>query len=486
MKNKILTLSLIFVMIVSAFPALTLTVYAADTEGWLWPVPARTPDHISSRFGPRTGGHHNGIDIAGNGHTVVATRSGVVVVALNCGHDAVRGNGCPYPCSRGNGTHVWLRHETPVGIFYSLYGHLRNGSVVISEGQRIAQGEAIGITGTTGWSTGYHLHFEVRQNGRRGTAVNTNPIQIDSRGIQYTSVRNPNIDMPTPPPTLEPTPSSVGAQIIPQVTSFTSNRTTGTTQDIFNFTATTNAPAYRVEILFSGDESGYGRGTMNMHGSNNGRTWTLNGNRLVAGTQMLMATAFTADGTGGGATVLIVTANDPAAPTDPRRNQIQNFTPFEPAQERFVTRDGAPTRERPYNDGRIIMSYNFGDSIRVTGVGTNSRGNRWYSVTGGWIYSGNLSTTNPFIVATPTPTPAPTLPPPPVPTPTPVPVTTPTPQTQTVTIHYNTNGGSGTPASHSATVIDNVATFWLTTTVPTRSGYVCTMDTIANSGNYSL
>jgi len=77
--------------------------------------------------------------------------------------------------------------------------------------------------------------------------------------------------------------------------------------------------------------------------------------------------------------------------------QIQNFTPIQPAEQRFTTRDFAPVRERPYNDGVVWFSTpHAGSVVMVNGYGTNTRNNRWYStVDGGWIYSGNLSTVNP-------------------------------------------------------------------------------------------
>jgi len=71
------------------------------------------------------------------------------------------------------------------------------------------------------------------------------------------------------------------------VNSLTANRTTGTTNDTFNFTATTNIAADRVELRFNGNST-----IFRMNSSNNGRTWTLNGNSLAAGNRTITVTAF--------------------------------------------------------------------------------------------------------------------------------------------------------------------------------------------------
>lgn len=100
---------------------------------------------ISSGFGMRWGRLHKGIDIAGSG-AVRAADNGRVISA---GWD-------------GNyGKSVLIDHGNGM---QTRYGHLRSISVKV--GDVVAQGKTIGVMGSTGQSTGVHLHFEVLQNGR--------------------------------------------------------------------------------------------------------------------------------------------------------------------------------------------------------------------------------------------------------------------------------------------------------------------------------
>ena len=126
--------------------------YAGATGSFVFPVASYV--YISSRFGERvhpiTGElkNHNGMDIASNmGTTVYAADGGKVVLAEWYG-----GYGNCIMIDHGNG-------------YKTLYGHL---SVIgVSEGQNVSQGAVIGAVGSTGNSTGPHLHFEVYANDSR-------------------------------------------------------------------------------------------------------------------------------------------------------------------------------------------------------------------------------------------------------------------------------------------------------------------------------
>lgn len=111
--------------------------------------------YVSSPFGPRT--HpiygqlrpHTGVDIAAAyGTAVTAAASGVVTLAV------------PDFGSVGYGTYVAIYH--PNGTT-TLYAHM--SALAVSPGQSVSQGQVIGYVGSTGASTGPHIHFEIRVNG---------------------------------------------------------------------------------------------------------------------------------------------------------------------------------------------------------------------------------------------------------------------------------------------------------------------------------
>ena len=118
--------------------------------GWMWPLP-QANNVITSKYGyrthPVTGKYklHTGIDLrASKGTNIYAAKAGTVVTA-------------EYSSSWGN--YVILSHG---GGYTSLYAHMTKMNVKV--GQTVKQGQVIGTVGSTGWSTGAHLHFELRKN----------------------------------------------------------------------------------------------------------------------------------------------------------------------------------------------------------------------------------------------------------------------------------------------------------------------------------
>ena len=104
---------------------------------------------ITSRFGPRASGNHTGLDIAGPvGTTIAAAAGGTVVFS---GWDNY-GLGYAVKISHGNGV------ET-------VYGHC--SQLYVQTGETVSAGQAIAAMGSTGNSTGSHLHLEIRVNGER-------------------------------------------------------------------------------------------------------------------------------------------------------------------------------------------------------------------------------------------------------------------------------------------------------------------------------
>jgi murein DD-endopeptidase MepM/ murein hydrolase activator NlpD len=112
---------------------------AVSLTGFIWPVEGR----LTSRYGPRWGRMHTGIDIAAPGGTPIgAAKAGTVLFTGWMG---------------GYGNLVVLDHGDDV---VTLYAH--QSRIAVNEGQALAQGQVLGYVGSTGHSTGNHLHFEVR------------------------------------------------------------------------------------------------------------------------------------------------------------------------------------------------------------------------------------------------------------------------------------------------------------------------------------
>ena len=138
-----------------------------------WPVPGYT--NRTSDYGPRWNAQHAGIDIAQSGIAnakVVAIASGTAKVWCNsCTHNYGKWNGSyiwSCGCGGGYGNYLSVDHGYYNGVHYrSVYAHLSR--ITVSTGQKVGKGQQVGNVGTTGHSSGYHLHFEIRKNG---TAVN--------------------------------------------------------------------------------------------------------------------------------------------------------------------------------------------------------------------------------------------------------------------------------------------------------------------------
>ena len=131
-------------------------------SGFLWPL-AGSINTVNSLFGSREDpithkpGNHSGIDIPAAKNTpIYASKSGVVVTSI-------LGSGGYW--SYGN--YVLISHSDGTS---TLYAHMEKRNV--SKGQVVKQGDVIGYVGTTGRSTGNHLHFEVRVNGSRVDPLN--------------------------------------------------------------------------------------------------------------------------------------------------------------------------------------------------------------------------------------------------------------------------------------------------------------------------
>lgn len=129
-------------------------------SGFVWPVPGFY--YVISPFNENRGYSHKGIDITGGGimgATCVAANGGTVIGSNNsCSHNWGKSGSCG--CGGGYGNYVLISHP---GGKTTMYGHL--SSVTVSTGQSVRKGQTIGYVGSTGWSTGAHLHYETRLNG---------------------------------------------------------------------------------------------------------------------------------------------------------------------------------------------------------------------------------------------------------------------------------------------------------------------------------
>ena len=119
---------------------------SAGDLSFRWPLPGYS--YISSPYGSRWGGFHTGIDISGGGvygASIVAAEAGTVILAAS---------------HYSYGNYVIVDHG---GGYSTLYAHM--SSIGCSVGDYVTKGQTIGYVGSTGNSTGPHLHFEVRING---------------------------------------------------------------------------------------------------------------------------------------------------------------------------------------------------------------------------------------------------------------------------------------------------------------------------------
>lgn len=121
-----------------------------------WPLDSLK---LADGFGPRAApcaacsSFHEGVDFdPGRGAPVYAIAAGVVVETANPNYAAL-------------GTYVVIQHTIDGVTIDSVYGHMQSGSMPLGVGDTVKVGQVIGLVGSTGASTGPHLHFELRING---------------------------------------------------------------------------------------------------------------------------------------------------------------------------------------------------------------------------------------------------------------------------------------------------------------------------------
>ncbi|MFC6734046.1 peptidoglycan-binding protein [Haladaptatus sp. DYSN1] len=122
-------------------PVMTTTAAAAQAD-FVWPV----SDHINSPYGPRGSGYHYGVDIDGETEDpIYASRAGTAYAAED---------------PSGYGQYIYIDHGDG---YVSEYGHVNSYDVY--DGEWVERGEQIAGMGTTGSSTGVHVHLEIEHDG---------------------------------------------------------------------------------------------------------------------------------------------------------------------------------------------------------------------------------------------------------------------------------------------------------------------------------
>ena len=151
----------------------------SDSASYWWPVDSDNST-ITSPYGQRL--HpiqkvwkmHNGIDIAISGGAspgvinILASNSGIVTkIITGCPTTNSDNDKSDNNCGGGYGNYIIVKHNDEQS---TLYAHLY--SINVSQGSRVNKGQIIGTMGSSGNSTGTHLHFEVRVNGNRQNPTN--------------------------------------------------------------------------------------------------------------------------------------------------------------------------------------------------------------------------------------------------------------------------------------------------------------------------
>lgn len=136
-------------------------------NGFIRPAAGR----LSSPFSERWGQFHYGTDIANAVNTpILAVSDGVVTNAKG---------GCPSigyygsKCGDGWGNYIWIKHTADGVQYEAVYAHLN--SIQVQVGQTVKQGDTVALMGTSGSSTGYHLHFELHKGSRQKNKNVLNP-----------------------------------------------------------------------------------------------------------------------------------------------------------------------------------------------------------------------------------------------------------------------------------------------------------------------
>lgn len=174
----------------------------------------------------KTKKHHNGADIGGTAkiYYIEAFADGVVLAA---GPSKLRKRDGSVG---GFGYFVQLRHKIDGKDYTSCYAHMKPGSIKVKKGQRVTAGTVLGVMGTSGESTGRHLHWEIYRGKKHGWSADgrgfVNPIAfvkalLAKQAVEADAPKPTPVNAPATPlpphstPVVTPTPAKPVAKPLP-------------------------------------------------------------------------------------------------------------------------------------------------------------------------------------------------------------------------------------------------------------------------------
>lgn len=176
--KRLLSFGMVCLLLVTLLPTMMPTVSAAKVYDFLFPVKA---GKLAYKYGysESYGGTHTGIDIHDrDDDTIYAACAGEVVATANKCEHVDYGKECEHYSTYGN--YIKVKHADGT---YARYGHLKKDSLKVKKGDKVKKGQAIATMGSSGYSTGKHLHFELRKSNDK-TEINVNPLSMNG-SISY-------------------------------------------------------------------------------------------------------------------------------------------------------------------------------------------------------------------------------------------------------------------------------------------------------------
>ncbi|HZJ87519.1 MAG TPA: M23 family metallopeptidase, partial [Erysipelothrix sp.] len=154
-----------------------------DSQGGML-RPISSGFHVSASVWSYASGHkHLGIDLAAPvGTSIVAPANGIVIATYT---GCATYGGLSNTCGMGYGNYVLMMVRDSGSTYGALYGHMQSGGVLVGVGQSISQGQVIGRVGSSGTSTGPHVHGELFYLGTDSVQETYDRWYSGSKNIQF-------------------------------------------------------------------------------------------------------------------------------------------------------------------------------------------------------------------------------------------------------------------------------------------------------------